>query len=125
MKLCPSYMAMGMTYDEFWNRNTKVHKAFREAFEIRSQHAEWERHRQGAYFLNALQVALQGFNKDKSKKIRYPERPWPLTEKEAELQKAEEERRGYEQALARRRAEIERARLRKLEQMEVSGDGDD
>ena len=120
--LCPSYMAMGMTYNQFWNCNTTVHKAYREAFEIRNKNNEWARHRQGAYFMQALSVALQGFSKDKTHKEKYPESPWPITQKEAIEQEQARERAGYEQALAQRRLAAQR-RAEELKQKEAGMDG--
>lgn len=122
MELCPVYMAIGMTYDQFWNRHTKVHKAYRNAFDIKRKNDEWARHRQGAYFMQALIVGLSGFSKDKTHQEKYPAEPWPLTEKEANELQEEKERKGYEMALAQRRAEIQR-RTEEMEQKEARMDG--
>jgi hypothetical protein len=104
MKLCPAYMVMGMTYDEFWNCNTKVHKAYREAYEIKQRNAEWARHRQGAYFFNALMCAAPvmraAFGKGEVKPGKYPDEPWPLTEKEAREQQKRREEENFKQFLA-------------------------
>lgn len=106
--ICPDYIAMGMSYHDYWHLPTTAHKAYREAYKKNRRNEEWARHRQGAYFMQALAVALQGFNKDKSHKDSYPLEPWPLTDIEAEQRQAEKEREGYEKALAQRRAEIAR-----------------
>lgn len=120
--LCPGYMVMGMTYDQFWHSHTKVHKAYRSAFDIKKKNDEWARHRQGAYFMQALKVALQGFSKDKTNPEKYPSDPWPLSEKEAKEQQAARDRAGYEQALANRRAEIaRRAELAKHKEASMDG----
>ena len=48
MELCPAYMAMGMTWDEFWHRNTKVHWAYRKAWEQKKAYRNWEMWWQGS-----------------------------------------------------------------------------
>lgn len=118
--LCPGYMVMGMTYDQFWHSHTKVHKAYRSAFDIKKKNDEWARHRQGAYFMQALIVGLSGFSKDKTHQEKYPAQPWPLTEKDENKQQEEKERKGYEIALAQRKAEIARRK-----ETEASNDGRD
>ena len=120
--MCPYYMEMGMTYYDYWHMNTSVHKAYRDAYEIHRKNEEWARHRQGMYFMQALTVGLQGFSKDKSSKEKYPDEPWPLTQREADERQVQREKAGYELALAQRRAAIEAAKIRKeiSEQKEAS-----
>lgn len=85
--LCPYYIAMGMTYDEFWNCNTKVHKAYRDAWEQKKQFGNWERWMQGAYIYDALlrvaPVMRAAFSKTRVEPGKYPEEPYPLSQKEA------------------------------------------
>ena len=38
--LCPQYMAMGMTYDEFWYGNPSMVRAYRKAWEIKQRAEE-------------------------------------------------------------------------------------
>lgn len=124
IKLCPYYMEMGMSYYDFWHMNTSCHKAYRQAYEIRRRNEEWARWRQGAYVFNAILSAapvIKPFVKD-PKPGKYPEEPWPLTQEEADRQEAEKERKGYEMALARRKAEIQR---RKELEVEASENGRD
>ena len=86
-ELCPTYMAMGMTYEEFWHCNTKVHKAYRQAWEQKKAYRNWEMWWQGGYIYEALlRVApvLKPFVKGKVEPGKYSEAPYPLTQKEAE-----------------------------------------
>ena len=87
MKICPSYMAMGMTYEQFWNCNTKVHKAFREAWELKQRHRNTEMWRQGMYIYDAMlrvaPVMRASMSKAKVEPGEYPKEPYPMTEKEA------------------------------------------
>ena len=120
VKMCPYYMEMGMSYHDYWHMNTSAHKAYRDAYEMRRRNEEWARHRQGAYFMQAIAVGLQGFSKDNSHKDTYPTEPWPITQREADQQQEAKEREGYAKALERRRAEIARRK-----EMEAMKDGRD
>ena len=85
--LCPSYMAIGMTYDEFWNRNTKVHKAYRDAWEIKQRDRNTGMWRQGMYIYDALlkvSPAFRPFGKGKIEVGDYPTEPYPMTKEEAQ-----------------------------------------
>lgn len=116
----PYYMAMGMSYEEYWNGPPYLVCAYRKAWEMKRKNDEWARWRQGDYFYNALLCAapvLKPFVKE-SKPGKYPDQPWPLTEEEAAEQDEARERAGYEQALARRRAESDREKLRRAEAAE-------
>lgn len=109
--LCPQYMAMGMTYDQFWHSNTAAHKAFREAYMMRLHNEEWARWRQGAYTYTALLMAAPvmraSFGKGKVEPGKYPDEPWPLTEKEAKEREEAKRIRRMEQFMARLEAEQE------------------
>lgn len=85
MRLCPQYMLMGMTYDEYWNNNTEVHKAVRKVYELRQRHEEWARWRSGAYVYAALLCAAPAMNafSKKHEPGKYPREPFPITEKES------------------------------------------
>ena len=85
--LCPKYMAIGMSYSEYWNSNTKVHKAYRIAWMDRQRHRNIEMWRQGMYIYDAvLKIApvLRPFVKGKVEPEKYPNEPYPLTEQEAQ-----------------------------------------
>ena len=50
----PYYLAMGMTYDEFWRGDPTLVRDYRKARDIRMRQDEWARHRQGQYVFAAL-----------------------------------------------------------------------
>ena len=129
IKMFPFYMNMGMSYDEYWNGPCWLVRSYREAHQMKQRQEEWARWRQGAYIFDALLCAspmMKSFVKD-AKPGKYPEEPWPLTQKEADEQQAERDRKGYEQALARRRAasDAELKRRAEAKKQEVSKDGND
>lgn len=127
-KLCPMYMVMGMTYDQFWHCNTVVHKAYREAWEIHKQNDEWSRWRQGAYFYDALlrvaPVMRSSMSKTHVEPGKYPDEPWPLTEKEAKERELRRERENTERFIKQLEIESER-NIKRLNEMrkEASEDG--
>lgn len=64
----PTYLAIGMTAEEFWHGEPRLARAYREADLMRREReaiAEW---RQGAYVLRAIASAL-------SSRSQYPEEP--------------------------------------------------
>lgn len=96
-------MNMGMTYQEFWEKDPTISKTYLEAFKIRQKNEvkskEWEIWKQGMYVYEALvDVApiLHAFSKAK-KPLPYPEKPYGIEqlendgENELEKKKKEEE----------------------------------
>lgn len=123
MKVFPQYMAMGMTYDEFWHGPSFLAQAYRQAYEERRHQEEWARWRHGAYIYNAILLAapvLKPFVKGKVEPGKYPSEPWPLTKKEAEEREQRIELENTRQFIKRLEAESERA-LKQRE--EASNDG--
>lgn len=123
VQICPAYMAMGMTYDDFWHRNTKVHRAYRLAWEQKKAYRNWEMWWQGGYIYEALlkvaPVMRAAFGKGRVEPGKYSEEPYPLTKKEAEAAQEAKRRQRMEQMLAMfRREGEENARRRKEEAKE-------
>ena len=122
IQMYPVYMNMGMSYEEYWHGPPWLARAYRQAHEMRMRQEEWARHRQGAYIFEALLCAapvLKPFVKE-AKPGKYPEEPWPLTQKEADEQAARRERANYEKVLARRRKQVQ-MRKEEAEKQEVKG----
>ena len=115
----PQYLAMGMTYDEFWHKSPMLVKDYREAFEMRMRREEWARWRQGAYVYNALimvaPVMRAAFGKGRVEPGKYPDEPWPLTEKEAKEREDARRIENYKRYLSRMEAESERELKRRAE----------
>ena len=103
IKVFPKYLAMGMTYEQFWNGPAWLTHAYREAYRDKLRNEEWARWRQGAYFYDAMLCVapiMRAFGKGKVEPGKYPNRPWPLTEKEAREQEAAEKRQRFERFMA-------------------------
>lgn len=126
----PLYMAMGMSYEEYWQGPAWLAKAYRDAFEIKRKQEEWARWRQGAYVFNAILCAapvIKPFVKD-AKPGNYPEEPWPLTEEEAREQQERAQRNAYQKMKEKLFSEAKAERERRKEaakKQEVNGNGDD
>ena len=104
MGLCPAYMAMGMTWNEFWHCNTKVHRAYRLAWAQKKAYRNWEMWWQGGYIYEALlraaPVMRTTFGKCKVEPGKYSEEPYPLSSREAEERQEAQRRQKMEQMLA-------------------------
>ena len=89
----PYYLAIGMTYDEFWNGDCTLTKYYRKADEIRKERRNEELWLQGMYIYEALcdvSPVLHAFAKKGTKPQPYAEKPYAITE--AQHRRAEEEK---------------------------------
>lgn len=132
LRVFPQYLAMGMSYDEFWRGPAQLAKAYREAQEMRRKEEEWARWRQGAYIYDALlrvaPVMRASFGGGKVEPGRYPEEPWPLTEREARERAEAREKENYERYIAQMELASARELKRRAEETakkEVSEHGGD
>lgn len=100
-ELCPYYMSIGMSYDEFWNGDVSMVAAYRKADELRLKQKNYELWLQGMYMYEALCDASPLFRFTmKSGTIKpepYVKEPYPVTaiearEREERAAKAREER---------------------------------
>ena len=86
-------MSIGMSYDEFWNGDVHMVKAYRKAYELREKRRNQELWMQGAYIYEALCDASPLFRFTMKKGVIKPEpyvkEPYPITAAEV---KAREER---------------------------------
>ena len=125
---CPHYLAMGMTYEQFWDGDTKAHRIFREAEKIRLQKRNQELWLQGMYIYEALvdiTPYLKAFSKGRPKP--YPKEPYDLFEEERKAREEREARERYERikanmaAFAKRYEEQRKKQQENSEKQEVDG----
>lgn len=125
----PYYLSIGMTADEYWNGSTSLVKSYREAHEMCMKREEWARWRQGLYvynaLLNAAPVIRTNFGKGKVEPGKYPEEPWPLTEKEAEERRQRDARERYYHMREKLMAEAKQARERRAEEADTKEASED
>lgn len=77
----PYYLALGMTWDQYWNDDVTIVKYYRQMDEIRKRRENEMLWLQGAYFYNALCSAsplFVAFNK-RPKPQPYLDKPLPIT----------------------------------------------
>jgi len=56
----PWYLAMGMTYDQFWNEDCNLAKCYKEAYKIQRDRKNQELWIQGLYFCKAINGSVIG-----------------------------------------------------------------
>ena len=85
-------MSIGMSYDEFWNGDVSMVKAYRVAYDLKEKRKNQELWLQGMYFYEALCDASPLFRFSMKKGIIKPEpylrEPYPITA--AEVREREE-----------------------------------
>lgn len=116
----PYYLAMGMTYDEFWRGDPSLARDYRKAHDIKRHERNYEMWMQGRYTFEALHGAplLVGFSKggNVSNTVDYPDEPYPLTDKEA-LERQERDRiAAYKRTKEKLFAEANREREKRMEE---------
>ncbi len=97
-RMCPFYMSVGMTYNEFWQGDVSLTRFYLEAYRIKekreAEKLKWEHWEQGLYVYVAVEKlvpVLRAFSSTK-KPLPYPELPLGMEEdkdivKEKEKQK--------------------------------------
>lgn len=92
----PYFMAIGMSYDEFWYKSPKLAKHYLKAHEIRQKQESERLWLQGYYTYIALcsvSPVLHAFAKKGTKPLDYPKKPINLTKEE--IEKDEQEARNH------------------------------
>lgn len=82
--MCPQYLAIGMTADEYWNGDPDLVKAYRKAEQIRLERQNYESWVQGAYIYEALCDAapvFRDFVKNGTKPRPYRDKPFDFNTK--------------------------------------------
>lgn len=90
-------MSIGLTYDEFWNQDVCMARAYREANELQRRKENEILWTQGRYIQEAL-LATVGNMFSKNSKFEYPSEPYPITAKQLE-EKRERERKIVEERI--------------------------
>lgn len=89
-ELFPYYLAIGMTYDQYWNDDPMLVKYYRKADELRRERVNEEKWLQGMYIYEALcdvSPVLHAYAKKGTKPQPYSDKPYAITE----LQRKREE----------------------------------
>lgn len=113
----PFYLALGMTYDQYWNEDCMLVKYYREAYTLRRKERNYELWLQGLYIYHALcdVSPLFRFSTHPQKAIPYPEEPFPISKADAEEQEKAKEKQKFEQMKAKMEAMVRRTRKKEVE----------
>lgn len=96
----PYYLAVGMTYEQFWYDPPELVIAFRRADEIKKRRVNEELWLAGIYTAEAL-ASTVGNMFSKGSKYQYPSEPKPITINEAKERQEREQKAKMEQIKAR------------------------
>lgn len=82
--MCPQYILMGMTYEQFWQGDVCMTKTYKKAFELKEKRealkTKWTIWEQGLYIYEALcdvSPILRAFSKA-TKPLQYTEKPYEI-----------------------------------------------
>lgn len=98
-ELFPYYLSLGMTEEQYWDRDCLLVKAFRKAEELKTNRKNQEMWLQGAYVYEALcrvSPILHAFAKKRTKPVPYVAEPFAITEKQAEYRQEEKEKKNFD-----------------------------
>lgn len=104
----PYYLAIGMTYEQFWDMDCELVKYYRKAEKLK-RNAQIEDLNftcwlQGMYFYEALcdvSPVLHAMAKAGARPHPYAKDPYPITQKQSERKEKSKEKVSYEKALAK------------------------
>lgn len=103
---------MGMTWEQFWEQDCFLVKAYRKAWEIRQEHENQMAWLYGMYIydaLNSTPIIVSGFAKgNQQHRKTYPEKPYELGITKKKKSPAEMEKERKQEALEKMKAFAER-----------------
>lgn len=101
-KLCPEYMAMGMSYYDFWYGEADIAMYTRRAYELKLKHENTSRWQNAAYVFRAVVDASGAFNWFGKRDAKFSmKEPFPLSAAEQRERDKRDERLRYEETKAR------------------------
>ena len=98
-ELFPYYLSIGMTEEQYWDRDSTLVVAYRKAEELKTNRKNQEMWLQGAYVYEALcrvSPLLHAFAKKGTKPVPYIAEPFAITEKQAEYRQEEKEKKNFD-----------------------------
>lgn len=92
--MCPQFIAMGMTYEQFWDEPPRIATAYQKAYKLKLESQNELAWLIGLYVYDAVAVVVSNaLSRKGAKPKNYLERPmdiFPLTEKEKKRREREE-----------------------------------
>ena len=102
-ELFPYYLSLGMTEEQYWDKDCWLVVPYRKADEIRKTQRNYEMWLQGAYFYEAMgrvSPVFHAFAKKGTKPAPYLAEPFAISEKQAEYQQEVKEKKTYDKGKA-------------------------
>lgn len=90
-EIFPAYLAIGMTWSQYWEDEPKLAIAYRNAEMIRKRRKNEELWLEGIYVAEALKATV-GNMFSRGAKNQYPEEPFPITADEQKERREREEK---------------------------------
>lgn len=93
-KMCPYYMAIGMTYDQYWRDDVTMPKMFRETYKIKQEQIKWQIWEEGVYTYEALckvSPVLHAFAKKGTKPLPFSTKPYGIEKIQEQREEEKEE----------------------------------
>lgn len=130
---CPQYLAMGMSYEQFWDGEADMVISYRKAYELKQQEVNNNAWLQGLYIWKALQCAplfVNGFVPKGAKIEPYFDKPIDFTPPEKKRKPISEREQRKQQAISHveqlaARFNAQFARKRQAEQMKKNPPGEE
>ena len=94
-EMFPYYLSIGMTLEQYWERDCTLVKYYRKAEELRNDKRNQELWLQGMYIYEAIcdvSPILHAFAKKGAKPHPYPSKPYAISEKQIRQEREEKER---------------------------------
>lgn len=94
LKCLPSYLAMGMSYEQYMTGEIELVKYYREAHKLKLEYDNAQAWMQGRYFYDALIMTAPMYAFKPSKPQPYHNEPYPINKKqleEREIREAKEQ----------------------------------
>ena len=91
----PLYLSLGMSYDEFYNKDCQLVKAYLKAYELKQQRDNTNMWIQGMYVYDAILCAspiLHPFAKGGTEPVPYMKEPYALSKEEQEVREEKAKR---------------------------------
>jgi hypothetical protein len=97
--MCPFYLSIGVTYEQYWYGVPEIAKMYREAHKLRRKRTNEELWLNGIYMAEAITATVG--NMFSKQKYEYPTEPKPITEAEIEERREREKRERMERMKAK------------------------
>jgi hypothetical protein len=95
-ELCPFFISIGMTHEQFWYEDLTIAKMYLKAYRIKQEREiemdQWHMWKQGMYIYEALcdvSPVLHAFSKSGTKPLPYPEVPYGMDRYKEQIEKKE------------------------------------